>query len=57
MERVPAAHAGSDEKPITRRPYTPPVVTDLGAFANPVITGSGICCGEQFGGDSNLCAG
>ncbi len=55
MEQVPAAHAGSDEKPITRQPYTPPVVTDLGAFANPAITGSGICSDEQSGGDINGC--
>ncbi len=51
MERAPVTQAGLDEKPITRRPYTPPDVTDLGAFANPAITGSGVCCDEQFGGD------
>ena len=56
MERAPVTQAGPDEKPTTRRPYTPPVVTDLGAFANPAITGSGICCGEQINGDPSICA-
>ncbi len=42
--------------PTLPRPYTPPVVTDLGAFANPTITGSGrICCEESFTGDESLC--
>ncbi len=55
MERSRVAQAGPDEKLVTRRPYMPPVVTDLGAFANPAITGSGVCCDEQFGGNSSIC--
>ena len=55
MDQGPVTQAGHDEKPTTRRPYTPPVVTDLGAFANPAITGSGVCCNEQFGGDTSIC--
>ena len=55
MDQGPVTQAGLDEKPTTRRPYTPPVVTDLGAFANPAITGSGVCSDEGTGGDINGC--
>ena len=56
MDQRPATQAGPDEKPNTRRPYTPPVVTDLGAFANPAITGSGFCSDEGSNGDINACS-
>ncbi len=58
IQKIAAGTVIRQTQPVpTRQPYTPPVVTDLGAFANPAITGSGVCCDEQINGNPNMCRG